>query len=101
MITYYQLISKETIQNIYKPRKPFSHKGTYGHALIIAGNKGKMGAALMAAHACLRTGAGLTTLNVPEKFLNAVHTYLPEAMCSLRENDLNFENITQLVLAPV
>ncbi len=63
----YQIITKQLIQSIYKPRKPFSHKGTYGHALIIAGNKGKMGAALMATQACVRTGAGLTTVLVPEK----------------------------------
>jgi NAD(P)H-hydrate epimerase len=96
----YQLTTKEIIQNIYKPRKPFTHKGSYGHALIIAGNTGKMGAALMAAHACLRTGAGLTTVNVPEKFLNAVYGYLPEAMCSLRDDELDFEKITSIGIGP-
>jgi NAD(P)H-hydrate epimerase len=96
----YQLTTEEIIQNIYKPRKPFSHKGSYGHALIIAGNIGKTGAALMATHACLRTGAGLTTVNVPEKFLNAVHGYLPEAMCSLREDELDLERITSLGIGP-
>ncbi len=98
--TTYQLISKATIQQIYKPRKPFSHKGSFGHALIIAGNTGKMGAALMATHACLRTGAGLTSVNVPEKFLNAVHAQLPEAMCSLRNEDLNFEKINAVGIGP-
>jgi len=96
----YQLSTKEIIQNIYKPREPFSHKGSYGHALIIAGNTGKMGAALMATHACLRTGAGLTTVNVPEKFLNAVHGYLLEAMCSLREHELDLEKITSIGIGP-
>lgn len=95
-----QFINKTDIQQFYKPRKPFSNKGNFGHALIIAGNTGKMGAALMAAHACLRTGAGLTTLNVPEKFLNAVHASLPEAMCMLREDDLNFEKITSAGIGP-
>ncbi|HEX5151375.1 MAG TPA: NAD(P)H-hydrate dehydratase [Parafilimonas sp.] len=96
----YQLVTEEIIQNIYKPRKPFSHKGSYGHALIIAGNTGKMGAALMATHACLRTGAGLTTVNVPERFLATVHGYLPEAMCSLREDELDLEKITSLGIGP-
>src|SRR4030095_2150369 len=41
-----ELISKEQIQSYYKPRTPFSHKGNFGHALLIAGNKGKMGAAI-------------------------------------------------------
>ena len=43
-----------------------SHKGTYGHALLVAGSYGKMGAAVLAAQACLRTGAGLLTVHVLE-----------------------------------
>jgi NAD(P)H-hydrate epimerase len=96
----YTLNDRQLIGNIYKPRKPFSHKGNYGHALIIAGNTGKMGAALMATHACLRTGAGLTTVNVPSAFLNTVHTYMPEAMCDPREDELHFENITSVGIGP-
>jgi NAD(P)H-hydrate epimerase len=96
----YTLIDKQLIETIYKPRKPFSHKGSYGHALIIAGNTGKMGAALMATHACLRSGAGLTTVNVPSAFLNTVHAHLPEAMCDLREDELRFENITSVGIGP-
>ncbi len=96
----YQIIIKQFIQSIYKPRKPFSHKGTYGHALIIAGNKGKMGAALMATQACLRAGAGLTTVNVPEKYLSTVHTRLPEAMCSIREDGTNFKGINAVGIGP-
>lgn len=96
----FQTTDVATIQQIYKPRKHFSHKGTYGHALIIAGNTGKMGAALMAAHACLRTGAGLTTLNIPSAFLNAVHSHLPEAMCQIREEGLSFEKINAIGIGP-
>ncbi|MEP6466706.1 MAG: NAD(P)H-hydrate dehydratase [Parafilimonas sp.] len=98
--TTYQLITASVMQSVYKPRKPFTHKGNYGHALIIAGNTGKMGAALMATHACLRAGAGLTTVNVPSAFLNSIHTSLPEAMCTLREDDLNFEKITAVGIGP-
>jgi ADP-dependent NAD(P)H-hydrate dehydratase / NAD(P)H-hydrate epimerase len=96
----YQLITRELTKSIYMPRKPFSHKGTYGHALIIAGNKGKMGAALMPTQACLRAGAGLTTVNVPEIFLSAVHTHSPEAMCALREDQPDFENINAVGIGP-
>jgi NAD(P)H-hydrate epimerase len=96
----FQLLSSSVIKNIYRPRKGFSHKGDFGHALIIAGNKGKMGAALMATHACLRTGAGLTTVNVPEDFLHVVHTSLPEAMCDIREEGLNFEKINAVGVGP-
>jgi hydroxyethylthiazole kinase-like uncharacterized protein yjeF len=96
----FQLITKHLVETIYKPRKPFSHKGNYGHAYILAGNTGKMGAALMAASACLRTGAGLTTVNVPEKYVSVIHIKLPEAMCSLREDDLDFEKITAVGIGP-
>ena len=88
------------IQNIFKPRKPFTNKGSFGHALIIAGNTGKMGAAIMATHACIRAGAGLTTLNVPEDFLNTVHTSLPEAMCQIRKKGIDFEKINAVGIGP-
>ena len=96
----FQLLGSSIVKKIYRPRNAFAHKGNFGHALIIAGNKGKMGAALMATHACLRTGAGLTTLNVPEEFLHVVHTSLPEAMCDIREEGLNFEKINAVGLGP-
>mgnify|MGYP006421148811 CR=1 FL=1 len=45
----------------YRPRRRFSHKGHFGHALLVGGAPGKAGALVMAAYACLRSGAGLTT----------------------------------------
>ena len=68
------------IKALFKPRKSFTHKGTYGHALIIAGQKETMGAAILAAQACLYGGAGLTTLSIPESGLTALNTALPEVM---------------------
>jgi len=56
---------------ISSPRRPDSHKGDYGHLLIIAGSVGKTGAAAMAGEAALRMGAGLVTLAIP-KSLNAI-----------------------------
>jgi ADP-dependent NAD(P)H-hydrate dehydratase / NAD(P)H-hydrate epimerase len=54
----YELIDEKIISAIYKPRNRFAHKGNFGHALIIAGSYGKMGAAILCAKACLRSGAG-------------------------------------------
>lgn len=85
---------------VYRPRSDFSHKGNFGHALIVAGNAGKMGAALMCSKACLRSGAGLVTLDVPKAFLNAVHAYCPELMCKIREEDDYFSGFTTLGIGP-
>ncbi|HDH34273.1 MAG TPA: NAD(P)H-hydrate dehydratase [Nitrospirae bacterium] len=63
------------------PERPdYSHKGTYGHVLLVAGSKGKTGAALMAARACLRTGAGLVTIGVPETLVNTFQSRVTEEM---------------------
>ncbi len=63
------------------PERPrYSHKGTYGHVLLIAGSRGKTGAGLMAARACLRTGAGLVTVGVPESLINAFQSRVTEEM---------------------
>ncbi|MFA5301871.1 MAG: NAD(P)H-hydrate dehydratase [Bacteroidales bacterium] len=64
-------------------RHPFSYKNKFGHALLIAGSRGKMGAALLAAKSCLRTGAGLLTVHIPSAVEGAFYTSLPEAMLSV------------------
>jgi hydroxyethylthiazole kinase-like uncharacterized protein yjeF len=76
----YQLTSPSFIRQLVKPRQLFSHKGTYGHALIVAGQANTMGAALLSARACLFGGAGLTTLSIPESGLTALNASLPEVM---------------------
>lgn len=81
----YYLIDEELVKNIYKPRKQFSHKGTYGHALLVAGSRGKMGAAILAAKACLRSGVGLLTMLVPREDVPIMQTAVPEAMCMIDE----------------
>jgi len=79
---YFQL-EQNDIASTFHPRKTFSHKGTYGHALIMAGSKGKTGAAVLAARSCLRSGCGLTTVHGPAGSLNILQTAAPEAMCTI------------------
>lgn len=79
-IAQFQLIDKPLIQKIYRPRKAFAHKGNFGHALIMAGSHGKMGAAILAARACLRAGVGLLTMEVPAIGNDIIQITVPEAM---------------------
>ena len=82
----YELIDSELISEIYKPRNRFAHKGNFGHALIIAGSYGKMGAAALCAKACLRSGAGLTTVHLPRAGYPILQSGVPEAMVSSDPN---------------
>jgi hydroxyethylthiazole kinase-like uncharacterized protein yjeF len=84
---FLQQVSKETelldpgiIRAIYKPRPVFAHKGNFGHALLVAGSFGKMGAAVLGARACLRSGAGLLSVHVPGCGYPILQTAIPEAM---------------------
>lgn len=68
------------VQSIIRPRKKFSHKGNYGHAAIVAGSQGMMGAATLTAKACLRSGAGKLTTHIPAVGYNIMQIAVPEAM---------------------
>jgi len=80
--TSYAMINDEDVAELFIPRSRFAHKGTFGHALLIAGSRGKMGAALLAARSCLRSGAGLLTIHIPLLGEQIFQTALPEAMLS-------------------
>jgi len=61
-------------------RSVFSHKGLFGHALILAGSYGKIGACAMATRACLRSGVGLLTVRTPTIGYDILQLAAPEAM---------------------
>lgn len=77
----FEVTDEAQIRAIYKPRKPFSHKGTFGHVLLIAGSHGKMGAAVLSAKACLQTGVGLLSCHVPKCGYDIIQISVPSAMC--------------------
>ena len=94
-------LSATFIKSIIKKRLPDSHKGTYGHALLIAGNLGKMGAALIAAKACVRSGVGLVTVNVPFMEQLTIQVSVPEAMLHFRESfSRNYESFSAIGIGP-
>jgi len=76
------LLEKEMIKGFLRIRSKFEHKGSYGHALLIAGSFHKTGAAILASGACLRTGAGLLTAHIPEQALLPLQSKYPEVMMS-------------------
>jgi len=83
-------MTRKTARDILKPRPHFSHKGDYGHALLISGSLGKMGAAVLSARGALRAGVGLLTVHVPTAANHILQTSLPEAMLSLDPSDVMF-----------
>ncbi len=96
----YEVVEKGTIQNIYKPRKNFSHKGTFGHSLIVAGNKGRMGAAILSSKACLRSGAGLVTVLLRKEHVSIMQVAVPEAMVMLRSKHAAVEKYACIGIGP-
>lgn len=80
METQNYYLEKEDGQERIIPRSKFSHKGTYGHALIIGGSLGKIGAPLLCSKAAMRSGCGLLDVLVPQCGQSIIHTAHPEAM---------------------
>ena len=83
----FHFVTLPEVQSMYRPRLKFSHKGTYGHSVIVGGSYGKIGAVQMAADACLRAGSGLVTAYIPECGYESIQTALPEAMVLTDEED--------------
>ena len=82
-----RLIAKAEAQKFYKQREKYAHKGDYGHALIVAGSYGKIGAAVLSASSTLRAGAGLVSCFVPKCGYSILQTALPEVMVVTDKND--------------
>lgn len=88
-----ELIGKNEVVVKYQPRDKYAHKGDYGHALMIGGSYGKIGAITLASRACLQAGAGLVTAYIPQCGYNILQNSLPEAMV---ETDTHAKRITNI-----
>lgn len=80
LVTDYRLIEPARIRSWYRPRNKFSHKGTFGHAVILGGSHGKIGSVALASRAALLSGAGLVTACVPGCGYIPLQSQLPEIM---------------------
>ncbi len=88
--TQYILAEEKTVRPLLQPRNPFAHKGEMGHALLIAGSYGMGGAAILAAKACLRAGAGKVTVHAPRGNNLIMQVAVPEAVVQLDREETAF-----------
>lgn len=100
----YLAVEEKDIRKMLKPRHRFSNKGTYGHALMVAGQPETMGAALISAAGCVYAGAGLTTACVPQSGLTALNSYMPEVMAIVRQGaglpKIEWDKFTAIGIGP-
>jgi len=90
----YFYYNEEDVKNDFIRRGKFAHKGLLGHVRIMAGSKGKMGAAILASKAAMRAGAGLVTASIPACGLDVLQSAFPEAMC---EADTSTDALSSLL----
>ena len=94
--TPYFFTRTKDVRRILKLRSKYDHKGTFGHALLIAGSYGKMGAAVLAARASLRAGLGLLTVHAPQCGYEILQSAVPEAMAHVDEDPRIFSGSPDL-----
>jgi NAD(P)H-hydrate epimerase len=87
------LIDEGIVKSILRPRSKFAHKGDFGHGLLVAGSKGMMGAAVLAAKACLRSGIGRLTVHSPAGGSAILQATTPEAMCTCDAEEDHFSGV--------
>ena len=85
--SYLWTTEEAEIKTLLRQRPRFAHKGTMGHALLVAGSRGMTGAAILAARAALRTGLGKLTAHVPNACLNILQISVPEAIIQIDVDD--------------
>jgi NAD(P)H-hydrate epimerase len=87
------VLSAMDVRRVLPHRKPDSHKGTYGHAAVIAGSTGKSGAAYLAGKGALRSGAGLSTIISPARVQQTVASLGPEVMTHIASGHPDYFNV--------
>lgn len=101
----FEFTDLENIKEIYAPRDAFGHKGNFGYALLLAGSYGMMGAAVLAARSCLKSGAGKLTCLVCKEGYAIMQISVPEAMTKVNgtkyiQDAGNFANFDAIGVGP-
>ena len=94
--TQYYYTDIDEISNRFIQRSKFSHKGNFGHGLMISGSYGMLGAAILATKAALRAGAGLITAHIPHLGYHILQSTIPEAIASIDESEHYFTGVNML-----
>ena len=81
------------LQSILRPRPVEGHKGTFGHALLVAGSYGMAGAGILAGRGCMRSGVGKLTVHIPQRNNDIMQTALPEAILHHDEDDMRWTSM--------
>jgi len=87
IVTKYEMIDKQYVQSLYKKRNKFSHKGNFGHSMIIGGSFGKIGAVVLASRAAIRVGSGLVSTYIPKCGYDILQSSNPEVMVEVDAED--------------
>lgn len=98
--SYFFFLREIDLCAFHKTFHRFSHKGDFGKVLLVAGSKGKMGAAMLATKSALRTGSGLVTCLVPEDERCSIHSSVPEAMAVFYDSEINFSAYDSIGIGP-
>lgn len=94
--TPYHFMDEAFVRPLLRQRRKYDHKGTYGHALLIMGSYGKIGAAILSSRACLRAGAGLVSVHVPKCGYQVLQIAIPEAMVNVDRHQYLFTEVPEL-----
>ena len=86
----YRIVEEDEIRSLLRRRDAFAHKGDMGHVLLVAGSYGMSGAAILAAKACLRSGAGKLTVHTPRRNYDIMHIAVPEAVMQMDHEETYF-----------
>lgn len=95
--TLHTIVELNDIRKMLKPRDAFAHKGSMGHALLIAGSYGMAGAAILASKACMRSGIGKLTVVSPKRNYQIMQLAVPEAIVQLDKEDAFYSQVVDTV----
>ncbi|MBQ9357493.1 MAG: NAD(P)H-hydrate dehydratase [Prevotella sp.] len=93
---HFTLTQPNEVAPLLKPRSPFAHTGSMGNALLVAGSYGMAGAAILAAKACLRSGAGKLIVHTPRRNAPMLQVAVPEAVLHLDREETAFSEAAPL-----